>query len=213
MTFKPLHIFLGTRHVGILFQYTLSHDQVINRFVADDAYAADPNAARLSTAFDAGDLPACAAFWAAVTGPALNGTLSSDPARGWLLPAFFQNLLPEGPLRAHIAEKRGCSIHDHFELLAATGSDLPGDVQARPGDLSRGDIQRLITQNNDALEMSVVAQPMDDQHDGARRRRIVSLPGLHRPLVQRQVFAVTRGKRRQLGFVHQYVSPLTACRR
>lgn len=162
MSFKSLDIFLGTRRVGVLFQYTLSHDQVINRFVADDAYATDLNPPRLSTAFDAGDLPTRAAFWAAVTGPALNGTLSSDPARGWLLPPFFQNLLPEGPLRDYIAEKRSCSIHDHFELLAATGADLPGDVQARPRDLARSDMQRLVTQDNDALEMSVVAQPLDD---------------------------------------------------
>lgn len=160
MRFKSLDILLGTRHVGVLFQYTLAPDQVLNRFVANEAYATDPDPPRLSTAFDAGDLPARAAFWAAVTGPTLNGVLSSNPARGWLLPAFFQNLLPEGPLRTRIAEIRGCSVHDHFELLAATGADLPGDVHAHPSELTRSELQRLITLDNDALEMSVVAQPV-----------------------------------------------------
>ncbi len=162
MNVKSLDILLGGRRVGVLFQYVLSHDQVVNRFVADDGFARDPRQATLSLAFRASQPEAQAAFWAAVAAPALNGALSSDPRRGWLLPAFFQNLLPEGPLRERIAEMRGCDPNDHFELLAATGRDLPGDVQALPADLTREQLSRLVTQDNDALEMSVVAAPLDD---------------------------------------------------
>lgn len=162
MNVKSLGIHLGQQRVGVLFQYTLSHDQVVNRFVADDHFARDPRQATLSLAFRAGNPEAQAAFWAGVTSPLLNGALSSDARRGWLLPAFFQNLLPEGPLRDRIAEMRGCSPDDHFELLAATGKDLPGDVHALPAELTRAELSRLITQDNDALEMSVVTAPLDD---------------------------------------------------
>jgi serine/threonine-protein kinase HipA len=162
MNVKALEIRLGRRRVGILFQYVLSQDQVVHRFVADDRYARDPRQSVLSYSFLAGDPQAQAAFWAGVAAPQLNGALSDAPERGWLLPAFFQNLLPEGPLRTRIAELRGCSPNDHFELLAATGKDLPGDVHALPARLTRAELARYIAQDNDALEMSVVDAPLDD---------------------------------------------------
>lgn len=162
MNVKALEIRLGKRRVGVLFQYALSHDQVINRFVADERFARDPQQPTLSYSFLAGDPQAQAAFWAGVTAPQLNGALSDAPDRGWLLPAFFQNLLPEGPLRNRIAELRGCDPNDHFELLAATGKDLPGDVHALPARLTRTELTRYIAQDNDALEMSVVEAPLED---------------------------------------------------
>jgi serine/threonine-protein kinase HipA len=162
MNIKALQIRIGKRRVGILFQYALAHDQVVNRFVADDAYARDPQQPILSYSFLAGDPQAQAAFWANVTAPQLNGALSDATERTWLLPAFFQNLLPEGPLRTRIAELRGCSPNDNFELLAATGKDLPGDVHAWPADLTRAELTRYVAQDNDALEMSVVEAPMED---------------------------------------------------
>lgn len=160
MNVKALEIRIGSRRAGILFQYTLAPDQVVNRFVADDEFAWDLQQETISLAFRAGDPHAQAAFWAGVTAAPLNGALSHDAKRGWLLPAFFQNLLPEGPLRERIAEMRGCGPNDHFELLAATGKDLPGDLQARPAELTREQLSRIVTQNNDALEMSVVAAPL-----------------------------------------------------
>lgn len=162
MNVKALAILLGTRRVGVLFQYQLAHDQVINRFVADEAFLNDPQQETLSLGFKAGNAEDQAAFWKSYGGRALNGAASRAGKRGWLLPAFFQNLLPEGPLRTRIAELRHCEVEDHFELLAATGKDLPGDVHAFPAELSRDDLARYITQNNDALEMSVVAEPLDD---------------------------------------------------
>ncbi|WP_159912031.1 type II toxin-antitoxin system HipA family toxin [Pantoea sp. 18069] len=162
MNVKALEIMLGTRRVGVLFQYPLSHDHTVNRFVADDDFASDPQQEILSLSYKAGDPQAQAAFWRAIGSAQFNGSLSSDAKRGWLLPAFFQNLLPEGPLRTRIAQMRGCDPEDQFELLAATGKDLPGDVHAMPAELSRDALARIITQNNDALEMSVVAAPMED---------------------------------------------------
>lgn len=162
MNVKGLTLLLGDRRVGVLFQYPLSHDHTVHRFVADEDFLNDPAQPILSLSFRARQPEAQAAFWKAITAPPLNGSLSKDPQRGWLLPAFFQNLLPEGPLRSRIADMRGCSPNDHFELLAATGKDLPGDVHAMPAELDRGELERLITQNNDALEMSVVAAPMED---------------------------------------------------
>ncbi len=136
MNVKALAILLGARRVGMLFQYPLSNDPTINRFVADEVFLCDPHQATLSLSYRASDPEAQAAFWKAVGATPLNGSLSRDPKRGWLLPPFFQNLLPEGPLRARIAEMRGCSENDHFELLAATGKDLPGDVHAMPSELA-----------------------------------------------------------------------------
>jgi hypothetical protein len=45
----------------------------------------------------------------------------------------------------------------------------------------------------------MLAQAMHHQHDGARRRRILAhfvRPGIQRPLVQGQVFAVAGGEGR-----------------
>lgn len=159
---KALEVFIGERAVGHLFQYPVSPEHTTNRFVAHDAFADDSNQELLSVGFLAADAQAQAAFWRGVSSPVLNGSLSRDPQRGWLLPAWFQGLLPEGPLRNQIAELRGCGINDHFELLAATGADLPGNVYVRPADLDHAQMQRLVTSNHDALEMSVTAEPIQD---------------------------------------------------
>jgi serine/threonine-protein kinase HipA len=165
MKVRALSIHLGARRVGALFQYPLSHDQVIHRFVADDSFALDPGQSVLSLSLRANSPQQQEALWRNLCAGGLNGSRSKRSNGGWLLPPFFQNLLPEGPLREQIAQMRGCGVNDHFELLAATGKDLPGDVTARPmspDDLSREVLQRLITQNNDAIEMSVVGAPIED---------------------------------------------------
>jgi serine/threonine-protein kinase HipA len=46
------------------------------------------------------------------------------------LPAFFQNLLPEGALKRHLLERAGLTPNDEIGLLAYCGRDLPGDVRA-----------------------------------------------------------------------------------
>lgn len=47
-------------------------------------------------------------------------------------PAFFSNLLPEGPLRKLIAKRAGVSPERDFFLLAYLGEDLPGAVSILP---------------------------------------------------------------------------------
>ena len=44
-------------------------------------------------------------------------------------PAWFSNLLPEGPLRELIAKRAGVSIYREFFLLLHLGEDLPGAVR------------------------------------------------------------------------------------
>ena len=48
------------------------------------------------------------------------------------LPAFFANLVPEGPLRELLERSTGVSPGDDLGLLAAVGQDLPGAVILRP---------------------------------------------------------------------------------
>ena len=47
-------------------------------------------------------------------------------------------------------------------MLAACGLDLPGQVYARPVELTRDELAHYVTQDNDALEMSVTAEPLDE---------------------------------------------------
>ena len=159
MNVQALAIFIGDQRVGVLFQYRMQGADVVTRFVADDAYARQGNAPVVSAAYVADSAEDQAAFWADIRSEPLNGRYS--PQNGWLLPAFFQNLLPEGVFRDHVARVRGCDPKDHFEMLAACGADLPGNVYARPVELSRDELAQYVTQNQDALEMTVTADPMD----------------------------------------------------
>ena len=47
---------------------------------------------------------------------------------------FFSNLLPEGHMRAYLAEQAGVNPVREFFLLGALGEDLPGAVTVRPAD-------------------------------------------------------------------------------
>jgi serine/threonine-protein kinase HipA len=161
MNVKALGIFIGTTlRAGVLFQYTLGDSHVVNRFVADDAFTNARHAPVLSLSMLADDPTAQKALWADVGSTLFNGSYSQ--ANGWLLPAFFQNLLPEGVFRDHVAAQRHCDPKDHFEMLAACGRDLPGNVYALPLELTRGELASYVTQDADSLEMSVTAEPLDD---------------------------------------------------
>jgi len=159
MNVQALAIFIGAERVGVLFQYRMQGADVVTRFVADDAFAHQRDAPVVSAAYVANSPEDQAAFWADVRSETLNGRYS--PQNGWLLPAFFQNLLPEGVFRDHVARVRGCDPKDHFEMLAACGGDLPGNVYARPVELSRDELAHYVTQDQDALEMTVTADPME----------------------------------------------------
>lgn len=161
MNVKALGIFIGTgQRIGVLFQYALGDSQVLNRFVADDAFANAGRAPSLSLSMLADDPAAQRALWADIGSTLFNGSYSHT--NSWLLPAFFQNLLPEGVFRDHVAAQRHCNPKDHFEMLAACGRDLPGNVYALPLELTRGELARYVTQDADSLEMSVTAEPLDD---------------------------------------------------
>lgn len=160
MNVKAVGIFIGKVRAGVLFQYALGDAQVVNRFVADEAFAAMRDAPAISLSMLARDREAQRALWADVGSTLFNGRFS--PSNGWLLPAFFQNLLPEGVFRDHVAAQRGCDPKDHFEMLAACGKDLPGNVHARPLELTRDELAHYVTQDADSVEMSVTADPMDD---------------------------------------------------
>ncbi|CAN5485546.1 hypothetical protein BH09PSE5_BH09PSE5_37490 [soil metagenome] len=164
MNVRALAIYLGGQsrreRIGVLFQYVLAPDVVTTRFQADDAFARDSAALLLSISTLAPTPEAQKSLWNDIAAPRLNGRFSGR--NGWLLPPFFQNLLPEGVLRDRLAEIRGCEPNDNFEMLAACGRDLPGNLYALPIDLSRDELDGLVTQHHDALEMSVTASPMDE---------------------------------------------------
>lgn len=51
-----------------------------------------------------------------------------------VVPPFFSNLLPEGPLRRYLARKAGVNEGREFFLLWMLGQDLPGAVTVHPMD-------------------------------------------------------------------------------
>ena len=150
MKVSILEIRIGDTHVGHLFKY----GDIVRLRVAP-AFAEDPVAPIISLSLIAGQQGLQAAFLLDPFNPALNSLGSGK------LPAFFQNLLPEGLLRTHIAQERGCAEDDYFELLAACGADLPGNVYALPAH-DPGLVTELVTQHHDAVEMSIVADPLED---------------------------------------------------
>lgn len=87
-------------------------------FAFTDAYAADERRATLSLSFKD-------SF----------GNLITDiaPTRRRIAP-FFANLLPEGPLRAYLAEHADIHPEREFFLLWALGRDLPGALTVTPAD-------------------------------------------------------------------------------
>lgn len=150
---EVLDIFLNARAVGKLFRFANGTTSPIVRFVADDDFASDPQQDTLSASMRALDPAQQAALWKDITATRFNGADGR-------LPDFFQNMLPEGVFRTQLAQERGCREDDHFAMFAACGLDLPGAVKALPAHLSRQELARLVTQENDALEMSVTADPL-----------------------------------------------------
>lgn len=63
------------------------------------------------------------------------GELIADyrPTQTKLMP-FFSNLLPEGHLRAYLADRAGVSPQREFFLLWILGKDLPGAITINPAD-------------------------------------------------------------------------------
>lgn len=153
MRYRALDIALAGRHCGVLFQYGQGSSALM-RLQPDPDYWHDPDAPVLSWGARQVDARERALFVAdAAHQPFFNG-------RGERLPNFFQNLLPEGPLRKHLEQLRGCAPDDHLEILAMCGEDLPGNVVAMPLPEDREAMRKMVTQENDALEMSVIESPV-----------------------------------------------------
>lgn len=51
-----------------------------------------------------------------------------------VVPPFFSNLLPEGPLRKYLADRAGVNAQREFFLLWMLGRDLPGALSVHPVD-------------------------------------------------------------------------------
>jgi len=109
-----LEVVLHDRVVGTLTR--LPDDR--NVFVFDPAYVESAERETLSLSFKD-------AFGQLITGV---------PATQTRLPAFFSNLLPEGPLRDYLAQRAGVKAQREFFLAGVLGRDLPGGVQIVPRD-------------------------------------------------------------------------------
>ncbi|MGP3508642.1 type II toxin-antitoxin system HipA family toxin [Paracidovorax citrulli] len=154
MQYRALDVFIGPakRRVGLLYQYG-SGRTAITRLVPDTKYWMDDAAPVLSWSARVADPATRAAYLAEhAVQPFFNG-------EGETLPTWFQNLLPEGPLRRHLEEIGKLDKGDHFGLLSLCGTDLPGAVYVEPAPLDRASVASVVTQDNDALEMSVVPVP------------------------------------------------------
>lgn len=160
MRLRALAIYLGERLVGRLFHVEPANASPVLRFVADDAFARDPDQPCLSLSLLADRPEEQSALWAGVASPQFNAAYSAR--YGWLLPPFFQNLLPEGVFRDQIAVLRHCAPTDHFDMLAACGLDLPGNVRAIPIHPGEQDIAALFFQSRESAELATVAAPLDE---------------------------------------------------
>lgn len=162
MNIPVLVIKLQGVRIGVLFEFASENAAPIIRFAVDDAYArqAFGEVATLSESFRAGDPEQQQSFWFNRVDPVFNAVTGN---KGDLqLPTFFQNLLPEGVFRRHVADEARISVDDNFRLLAACGKDLPGAVTAEWEDIGRDALKELITQGQDALEVTVWAEPFQD---------------------------------------------------
>ncbi len=138
MNVLALDIYLGSLRAGLLFQYGTG-STALTRFIPDEAFWSNPASPVFSWAATDDDAQRREIFWRSyVNTPFFN-------AEGGRLPAFFQNLLPEGLLRRHLEQLRGCGPNDHFDMLAACGTDLPGNVYAYPAHLDTQALAGVVT--------------------------------------------------------------------
>jgi len=75
-----------------------------------------------------------------------------------VVPPFFSNLLPEGPLRKYLAERAGVKQTREFFLLWMLGRDLPGAVTVHPtegDDLPPDEEQASVEARPNALRFSL----------------------------------------------------------
>lgn len=186
MQLETLELALGDTLVGHVYRYA-----GFTKLLFADSYINNPQRPQLSVAFSR---PRDEAGMRELLG---QQTLADRSGAHGCLPVFLSNALPEGALRDRIAALAGTHRDDELSLLAACAQDLPGALRARPVNApSAALMQRLVTQNNDALEPSVVAASVP----GA-----VSLSGIQ-PKLQlskdragRYTFIAKRGRQHFIG--------------
>lgn len=87
-------------------------------FAFNDSYVADENRPTLSLSFK----------------DDMGGLLTRIAPTQRVIPPFFSNLLPEGPLRKYLAERASVNQQREFFLLWALGQDLPGALSIHPAE-------------------------------------------------------------------------------
>lgn len=107
-----LDVRLHDRSIGSL--TLLQGDRTIFSFNND--YVADPERPTLSLSFR----------------DDLGGLLTNFKPTTRVVPPFFSNLLPEGPLRRYLADRASVNEQREFFLLWALGKDLPGALSIYP---------------------------------------------------------------------------------
>jgi serine/threonine-protein kinase HipA len=152
-----LVIRLHGQRIGCLFEFRQTNSEPIIRFVADDAHAAKAWGATptLSQSMRANDPDQQRVFWLDFTRPEFNTVKVGGSSKlDHQLPAFFQNLLPEGMFRDHVAQDAKIDPTDHIRMLAACGKNLPGAVTAVWEETTQDDLTRIVV-HQDAKEFSI----------------------------------------------------------
>lgn len=140
-----LQVWIGERRVGAI--TALGGDRSI--FTFDDDYAQDPQRPTLSLSFKS----------------ATGGLIRDHKSTQTRLPPYFSNLLPEGPMRAYLAERAGVKSSREFFLLWALGADLPGAT-------------RIVSENGESRPDSAGGQGVTPPAAGADRALRFSLAGV-----------------------------------
>ena len=134
-----LDVRLYDRSVGSL--TLLPGDRTVFAFSED--YVADDNRPTLSLSFK----------------DDLGGLITKLRPTQRVVPPFFSNVLPEGPLRKYLAERASVNQQREFFLLWALGKDLPGALSIHPsdGDAMSPEAAEAIDQarGNNALRFSL----------------------------------------------------------
>lgn len=156
-TLTALGVHLHGRQIGTITR--LAGDRQIFSF--DQSYIDEPQRPTLSLSFKGRS----------------GGLVTAPQHVRQRVPTFFANLLPEGHLRAYLAEQAGVHPQREFFLLAALGADLSGAVTVAPLDHG-GDDQDDNHNNNHNDDDD--KHDNDEQHDKRRaaRRLRFSLAGV-----------------------------------
>lgn len=104
--------------------------------------------------------------------------------QGGLLPAFFQNLLPEGVLRDLVAKEFLHGSFDEFDVITRLGSDLPGAIVAtheagKMPRLAKADKEHVVSERPAAAEVRFSLAGVQLKFSaGTADRKSITVPAL-----------------------------------